>query len=67
MTMKSISQTMIHRCLIILVAITACAVQGISGNDVCGDPEDCILSQWNEWSPCSQTCGDSGMMSGLPP
>lgn len=33
----------------------------VSGQDC--EPQDCILSQWKEWSPCSQSCGDAGIRS----
>lgn len=27
---------------------------------ICGEQEDCVVSGWNKWSECTQTCGDHG-------
>ncbi|KAK3092324.1 hypothetical protein FSP39_001307 [Pinctada imbricata] len=34
-----------------------------SQSDDCGTPQDCLVSDWEEFSPCSHSCGDSGVQS----
>ena len=46
-------------CLLILYQFASLTL----AQGVCTGPVDCIVSDWTEYSSCSQTCGDSGVQT----